>query len=357
MQQIQESTELLSPTPGLPTYTEARHFLRILDGVRYDLFRGLYNEVLAQRGSPQEQEDWTDPDSWIPARLSDDEQALALRIWRESRGVVNPRYLRGLWFLAIKHQLMVRDVENKLHRTQTGDQFLAEPDGEVVAEIDAREGVLEILRIVAERGPGKRSDLLPGYGEYCRTYTTYRSEGVIKGSLYDRLVNLIERGLVVRSGATYEITEKGLTHLEKYKGLLVGKHRDDRQSQLHRLTKEITDEARHTLIEHLGRMDPYRFEALIKLLLEEMGYTQVETTSPATTKVWTWCRILSWASARCGKWCRSRDTEAISTAKCSMSCAAASTGSMRCGARSSRRVVSPAAPSRLLLSAGRRPLH
>jgi len=34
----------------------------------------------------------------------------------------------------------------------------------------------------------------------------------------------------------------------------------------------------------LATMDPFKFEELIKLLLEEMGYTDVETTSPVNDK-------------------------------------------------------------------------
>lgn len=111
--------------------------------------------------------DWTDPDAWISERLSGEEQALAHRIWRESKQELNPRYLRGCWYLTTKHDLLVRDERDILRVTERGQQFLTEPEGSVVAEVDGHEGILTVLRLVAERGPGRRSDLLPGYADYC----------------------------------------------------------------------------------------------------------------------------------------------------------------------------------------------
>lgn len=190
--------QVRSLTPGLPVYRRARHFLRILDGVPYSLYRSTYNKNWEQRGSPKEQVDWTEPDTWISERLSGEEQTLALRIWRESHHELNPRYLRGSWYLTTKHALLTRDDRDVLEITERGRRFLAELEGHVVAEIDSSEGVLTILRLVGERGPGKRSGFLPEYAAYCRSFTTYRSETVIKGSLYDRLSNLADREHIAR---------------------------------------------------------------------------------------------------------------------------------------------------------------
>ena len=273
-----------SPTPGLPVYPHARHFLRIVDSVPYALYRGTYSSIWEQRGSPQKQVDWTDPDTWISERLSNGEQALALRIWRDSKHELNPRYLRGPWYLTTKHNLLIRDDQDILRVTERGLRFLAEPDSLVVAEIDSYEGMLTILRLVAERGPGKRSDFLPDYAAYCRAFTSYRSENVIKGSLYDRLVNLIDRGYVARRAQTYEITDAGLAYLETYVHLVPGRITGTKQSELRRLARDINREASDQLADYLATMDPFKFEALIKLLLEEMGYTDVETTSPVNDK-------------------------------------------------------------------------
>jgi restriction system protein len=171
-----------------------------------------------------------------------------------------------------------------LRVTERGQLFLDEPTGHVVAEIDSYEGILTILQIVAEKGPGRRSDLLPAFATFCQAFTSYRSESVIKGALYDRLTNLIAREYVLRRSQTYRITDVGLAYLERYANLVPGRKAGDKQSKLRRLTKEISEDAREQLGEYLAQMDPFKFEELIQFLLEEMGYTDVETTSPTHDK-------------------------------------------------------------------------
>ncbi|MBX3000146.1 MAG: restriction endonuclease [Caldilineaceae bacterium] len=61
--------DIKSPTPDFPLYSQAKHFLRIIDGTAYSLYRSMYNEIWGQRGNPQEQVDWADPDLWIAERL------------------------------------------------------------------------------------------------------------------------------------------------------------------------------------------------------------------------------------------------------------------------------------------------
>ena len=99
-----------------------------------------------------------------------------------------------------------------------------------MAEIDSYEGMLTILQLVAERGPGWRSEFLSEFATYCRTFTSFHSETVIKGALYDRLFNLIDRGYVARSGLTYEITDAGLSYLDQYAHLLPGRTVSSKQS-------------------------------------------------------------------------------------------------------------------------------
>jgi restriction system protein len=281
-----EITASRSLTPHLPEYHVARHFLRILKSVPYTLYRSLYNNIWEQRGNPKETVDWTNPETWIPERLDGLEQELALRIWRESKGELNPRYLRGSWYLCTKHDLLNKDSASILTITEKGQRFLSNPTGSTVANIDSYEGILTILRLVGERGPGRRSEFLPDFAAFCHTYTNYRSEAPIKSSLYDRLVNLLNRGYVDRSGQTYEITDTGLAYLEQYAQLIPGKQetRFGKPSELRKLAKDIRLEARQNLADFLSTMNPFKFEQLIKFLLEEMGYTDVETTSPTNDK-------------------------------------------------------------------------
>jgi restriction system protein len=275
---------LLSLTPGLPPYAEARAFLHVMQGVSYKLYRRMYDQIWEQVGSPKETVDWTAPQEWIPQRLDGMERELALKIWQETGGQVNPRYTRGCWYLASKHGLLERDDEDCLHITPAGREFSANLEGERVALIDRGEGLLTLLQIVSERSPGRRSEILPDYVNFCNTYTTYRSLSVHKSSLYDRLVNLVERKLITRSGLLYEITDAGLQRLQKYADLIHGRAVTTRQTELQELAQSISQAARAKLAEHLSLMNPYRFEELISLLLEEMGYTDVKVTSPSNDK-------------------------------------------------------------------------
>ncbi len=271
---------LRSLTPHLPEYRLAIHFLQTLDGVPYLLYRQMDKEIREQRGNPQENVDWTDPDKWIPERLRGEEQVLALRLWQGSRGQVNPRHTRGCWYLCTKHDLLAQHEDGRMYVTASGRRFIERPAGEVVSSIDAYEGILTILRLVAGRGPGRRSDFLPDFTAFCHTFTNYRSESPIKQALYDRLVNLIDRGYVLRSGQSYQATDKGLAYLEQYASLIPGvdSGKLGKQSELRRLARDIRAEARQQLAAFLADMNAQKFESLIKFLLEEMGYTDVQTT-------------------------------------------------------------------------------
>ena len=273
-----------SLTPHFPSYAAARHFLRILNGVPYALYRSMAAAIWSQRGTPQEIVDWSDPEKWIPERLQGQEQDLALRIWRESGAGLNPRYLQGCWMLAQRHNLLQRDSSDALQVASSGQDLLDNPHGKIAAAIDDYEGVLRILGLLADAGPTRRGGILQGWAVLCRLQTNYDSDAVIRHALYDRLMNLIERAFVQRRGAIYSVTDAGLTYLEQRGAPSLAPLATDRRAQLRRLAKELADEARGQLAETLSEMDPFAFERLIGFLLEEMGYTDVEVTIPANDK-------------------------------------------------------------------------
>ena len=279
MEKVQRSL-----TPHFPTYRKACHFLRSLDGVAQTAFMQMRSEILSQRGDPQHSVDWTDPDEWIFIRLSGADQELAEKIWVSSNKELNPRHLRGVWYLSQTHNLLEVDSLGVLRITERGQSFINNLHGKIVIEIDQYEGVLVILQLVAELGPGKRSAFLTDYGEFCRQYTTYRSEGVFKSSMYDRLRNLVERGLIERNYQTYEITEAGLNYLDQCSHLLPEERTRTQAMDIERLAKQHRDKARQQLLDHLLNMDPFKFEELIEFLLIEMGYTDVDTTSPISDR-------------------------------------------------------------------------
>ncbi|MBW7882716.1 MAG: Mrr restriction system protein [Caldilineaceae bacterium] len=276
---------LRSPTPFLPAYANARSFLHSLDGVPAASYHAMASAILEQRGTPQEQVDWSDPNAWIAQRLDGPERELAEHIWSTSQQQLNPRYTHGCWYFATKHDLLARDREDILRITSRGRQFMQEEVGPLVAELDAYEGILTILRLVAGQETARRGDLLPGYGEYSRTMTTLQSDAVIKSSLSERLRNLADRALVTAQGRAYEVTEAGLAYLERYASLAPEEATAaSKESDLFRLARAVREEVRGQLSAHLLEMDALIFEELVKLLLEEMGYDNVMATAPATDK-------------------------------------------------------------------------
>ncbi len=253
--------------------------------MQYAIYRDMVDTIWSQRGTPQETTDWANPETWIPERLIGDQQALALRFWRESKGKVNPRHLRGAWYLATKHDLLKRDSDDLLRITERGQAFITQPNGPEEVKIDDYEGLFIVLRLVADKGPGWRGEFLPEFSDFCRTHTAARSVEVIKNYLYARLQNLIERGLIQRRGLSYEITSQGLSYLDAQAQIYPESATPSRrQSDIRKLAQELRMEARQKLADYLSTMNPFKFEELIKLLLEEMGYDNVETTSPTNDK-------------------------------------------------------------------------
>ena len=77
----------------------------------------------------------------------------------------------------------------------------------------------------------------------------------------------------------YTITDAGLAHLQRFgtEGVLGG----GEQQELWTLARKQEASVRKSLRELLLNMDPYAFEHLVKRLLEEMNYQNVEVTAPS----------------------------------------------------------------------------
>jgi restriction system protein len=273
-----------SLTPHFPTYEDARHFIQILNGIPKQDFFNMRSDIMSQRGDPQHQMNWSDPDEWIRNRLEGKSLQLATKIWDESGKTLSPRYVRGEWLLSQNHHLLDTKRNNILQITSRGHEFIQKPEGDIVAEIDQYEGVFTALQLVAELGPGKRSIFLPEFSQFCYNATKYRSETAVKTALYDRLMNLIDRNLVSRNAQSYEITDEGLEWLENHAGYLSGRKERNQIAEIERLAKNYREKARLELADFLFNMNPFEFEKLVKFLLEEMGYVDVEVTSPVHDK-------------------------------------------------------------------------
>lgn len=266
--------------PHFPTYDNARALLRLLDGQSKRVLMQMREVIRSNVGTPQENRDWSQPEIWIPTILTGAERALAERLWIGSQGVVNPRHILGAWLLCSSYELVITDGHDTLCITSNGRDFLDYPAGEIEQQLDYAEGLLHLLAIVAEHGPGKRSDVLPHFTQFLLQYSKVQSEAAISGRWYDRITNLVERKLVFRDGIIYQISPDGLKYLERSSSLLQNgsDQQAEKSSALRRLLNEQRSEVRRQIVEALRQVNPYQLENLIKTLLEAMGYENVEVT-------------------------------------------------------------------------------
>ena len=263
--------------PHFPVYSELRHLLAVWCGRPRKQVTGLRASVLELRGTRKSSVDWTDPATWISERLDGSDRELAQAIWDRSKGAVNPRHIYGHWLLAQRYGLLQEDSEGLLRITKAGRDFLEAPGGEAEALVDQAEGLSKLLSIVADTGPSRAGGLLQEWADYLRRRSAIRSESMIKDTMRRRLSNLVARGLVERKGNLYSATPDGLLYLKPSgdeDAAAAGDH-----SQVWALVRQHANSVRDSLRRKLHDMDPFSFEHLIKRLLEEMDYQNVEVTS------------------------------------------------------------------------------
>jgi len=263
-------------TVWLPEYTLVQHFLRIIDGRSFSEYQSMWKDITAQSGTKQNTVNWKDPDSWIPDRLTDESFEFALHLWQGSGKLINPRWSYHIWQFVHSYRLTIVEDDNII-RSSYGDLFIGS-DEPMTMEIDAREGVLVLLKEIADKGPGTRRDFIDTYTRLCKQNTAW-TENSIANSVSARLKNLTDRGLITRKGHTYQISDSGLVYLNRCGGTDNGL-----APTVELLVNEKNTRARQDLAEYLQSMNPIKFEHLIKRLLEEMGYEDVEVTSPTNDK-------------------------------------------------------------------------
>ena len=139
--------------PWLPTYREVRQLLGVWPGRSKALVVGLHRTLVQLHGTPDNPMSWKDPDQWIPERLSGENRDLARRIWADTNKTVNPRYTEYAWPVCQKYGLLSEDSDGVLELTDRGREFIDHELGETEELLDEREGLIELLAIVRDRGP------------------------------------------------------------------------------------------------------------------------------------------------------------------------------------------------------------
>lgn len=263
--------------PLFPTYAAVRHLLRTWVGKPRSSVTHLQATIGKLRGTPQKTVDWTDPDAWIPERLSGDDRHLATEIWTNSGKSVNPRHTYGHWLLSQKYALVTDDPDGNLMLTARGQNFIESEGGDAEVFLDEQEGLAKLLALVADNGPIRAGGILEEWTNYLNRHSTFGSPSTFRDTLRRRLTNLLDRQLVARKSTMYSVTDVGLAYLER-----IGVEESlggDEQQEFWTLAKKMDASVRESLQELLLDMDPFAFEHLVKRLLEEMDYQNVEVTT------------------------------------------------------------------------------
>lgn len=267
-----------------PEYASVRTVLPILAGMTRAQVTGLRAAIWEHRGTFEENADWTDPDAWIPERLSGEHRDAALRIWTGTKKRVNPRHMAGHWLLASGYDLLEDGSGGQLALTTAGSDFLDHAEGATIRIIDDHEGLLALLAILAEQGPAASGALLSPWLEYLRGVSRIRAETTARSFLYYRLRNLLGRAYAAKVGQKYEITAAGLGWLKASAYAERKTVAPDETRRLWDLVQAQRNAVRQTLRERLAGMEPYAFEHVVGRLLEEMDYTDVEVTARSGDK-------------------------------------------------------------------------
>ena len=268
--------------PLFPFHKVTQEFLKYLDGKKEQLHKDTWDIIWNLRGTPQEQVNWQDPEQWIPTRLKNEAADFALSLWHSSKKLVNPRYMRGPMFVINGYQLA--KVENGHYKlTKDGLTYISADENEIVNRIDEEEGCLFILYLCSLKDAGSRKDFLGEWWDFLNKNSNYRADSVIKDSLRRRLANLHYRQLVSRDGNRYSITSTGEKYLKSFRNNSYTPNVSEEQ-KLHDTVNEFNKKQKQALKEHLRNMNPFKFEHLIKDLLDVMGYEDVVVTSPSNDK-------------------------------------------------------------------------
>ena len=254
----------------LPTYREVRALLAVWPGHSKTDITGLHSTIMQLTGAPDDPVDWTDPDVWIPERLSGDHRKLAHAIWTGSDKIANPRHTAGSWSLVRHYALLEEDSDGNLQVTNRGRDFIKHRLGKAESFLDMQEGLVELLTIVADGGPAHVRGFKEAWTEFLKRRSRFHAPSSVYDTLRRRLNNLLDRGLIERESAKYSVTDDGLSYLE-----IVEPESGPRQ-KIQKLAKQQKAVVRESLREHLLQMDPKDFEELVGRLLEEMNYQNVE---------------------------------------------------------------------------------
>ena len=178
-----------------------------------------------------------------------------------------------------KYGLVEEGSNGNLVLADRGRDFVDNEGGETEAFLDEQEGLAKLLALVADNGPTRAAGVLKEWTEYINRHSSFASHSTFRDTLRRRLNNLLDRGLLNRKSTMYSVADTGLAYLHR-----VGTEEalgGGEQQELWSLAKKQEASVRESMRELLLDMDASAFEHLVKRLLEEMDYQDVEVTSPS----------------------------------------------------------------------------
>jgi restriction system protein len=279
------STAIVS-APLFPTYTDVGNAIRAFDGEPVKQVRDMITVIHEQTGTPQNPVDWSNPDIWIEGRLTGTSRTIAWKIWKGSSKTLNPRHIYGCYLFV--NRLKLLDQKDGVFRIGERGQLFLDNDEAILRELDTAEGLPKLLSLVAERSPCKRGDILPAWSDYLKVVSTFSKPSTFKDAMHRRLINLADRGLVLREGNAYTITELGLQWLKGLTGspeavaatAVPSTKRTTVAEAAHAHNVEQLDAFRKRLI----GLEPVQFEHFVKELLDAMDYEDVQVTKMSGDK-------------------------------------------------------------------------
>lgn len=257
----------------IPSYEQMRGFLHAVDGFCYseleDMFRARTVNIR----------------QWVEARLSHEKRDLAFRTQQGSDEVVDLESVNEwdiehfyLWHGEnwIENDVVsLHVVENDIIRlTEDGRRF-RENDEEIISKIDEFEGLLFILGAIVESESCSYKDLLNDFKRFYRKYVLdgyFEFDDSGEFSLKNRLRHKKERRLIQESSQVWVATELGRDYYRRCQ-------RSAAPDSSLALLAEMKDVfTRRQLAKLLQKMNPNKFEELIKRLFQKLGYKNVVVT-------------------------------------------------------------------------------
>jgi len=262
--------------PTMPLYSNLKSILKIWDNTRKESINRTNKTILSQVGTIENPVDWSNPDQWINERLSGEEATISLKVWKNSKNTINPRYMIRLYNFINTHALFDLDEHGIYHLGKKGNAFLLN-EPHTIQKIDNKEGILDLLNILSLKKSAKIRDILQDWDAFLLENFRYGKAQTSQEMLRSRLYNLIERKLVSKERGVYSIIPAGLDYIKNISSK-TGAKSDDSKRFLHLSIEEYNQKQRKILKEKLSKIDPYQFEHVVKNLLEQMGYDNVIVT-------------------------------------------------------------------------------